>query len=253
MVWCACVMREHYIHPDAATHGFAWLPSWPHRSIRSLNGMETDSTHTSHTPLQVNLRRGYIYIPTDIICENSSLKKFTVWQIRLNYLRAKTNRPLSKLHPPACMDWFYLDRVSIFHFFNFVSGMHCIAFMSSANLGTEKTQASIVELINSGVYYFNSVTPALIRGALPLNALQNWFIGLESFPFITSHDGNILINQAPAAGCVCFFFAVACKVSKSCKVQCTHLISWLSNGPIRTWFSSVPLQDKSISHKPQDI
>lgn len=202
MVWCACVMREHYIHPDAATHGFAWLPSWPHRSIRSLNGMETDSTHTSHTPLQVNLRRGYIYIPTDIICENSSLKKFTVWQIRLNYLRAKTNRPLSKLHPPACMDWFYLDRVSIFHFFNFVSGMHCIAFMSSANLGTEKTQASIVELLQFSDACFDPWCFTIKRFA----ELIHW-----SGKFSLYHLAWWKHFDKPSPCCrMCFFFFFCC-------------------------------------------
>lgn len=38
-----------------------------------------------------------------------------------------------------------------------MSGMHCIAFMSVANLDTELTQASIAELKNSGVYDLISV------------------------------------------------------------------------------------------------
>lgn len=244
-------MREYYIHPDVVTHGFAWLSSWPHWSIRSLNGLKTDSTHKSHTPLQVNLRHGYIYIPTDIIWENSSLKKFTVWQIRLNYLQAKTNRPLSKLHPPACMDWFYLDRASIFHIFKFYvrNALHHFHVVCKPWHWINSGQ-------HSGINKFRSLLLQFSDACFDL-----WCFAIKCFAELIHWSGKFSLyhlawwrhfdKQSPAAGYA--FFSVACKVSKSCKVQCTHLISWLSNRPIRTWFSSVPLQDKSISHKPQDI
>lgn len=74
------IYNEGSLHPSRCGYSqvrpVALLAPQVHQ-IPKIGRKETDSTHKSHAPLQVNLERGYIYIPTDIIRKNSSLKKFT--------------------------------------------------------------------------------------------------------------------------------------------------------------------------------
>ena len=129
---------------------------------------------------------GYIYIPTDIICENSSLKKFTAWQIRLNYLRAKTNRLalLNFTRPRVWIDNILTELLS----FIFSIWCHgCTAWLSclfaNANLDTEWTRASIAELkIQEFMTRFQLKN---LLWSVPLNCLQNWLVDVERISLLT--------------------------------------------------------------------
>lgn len=146
--------------------------------IPKITKKDTDWTHKSHVPLLVKRGYGYIYIPTDIICKNSSLKKFTAWQIRLNYLWAKTNGLLSQTSPPACIvipSWqsFYLSYSFIFS----ILWQTCISSFHVLNSGQRG------RIKNSGVYDFISLKPALICGALRPKWFELIHWSGKDFPF----------------------------------------------------------------------
>lgn len=113
-------------------------------------------THIQHrfcVPFLLNLRQGYIYIPRDIICGNSSLKKFTAWQIRLNYLWAKTNRPPSQTLPASLHKWILSWQSFYLSYFQFYCRVVLASFfMYFANVVTKWTQASQVEIKKAGSY-----------------------------------------------------------------------------------------------------